>query len=372
MGTSTISSPAGSPQAAAAVDGFRPAWWCRNGHLQTVWGPLFRRSRLALRRERVATPDGDFVDLDWLDGPPSAPLLLVLHGLEGSARSHYAVGLAAEARARRWRAVVLNFRGCSGEPNRLPRLYHSGDTGDLDHVVRRLAARDPGLRIGVVGVSLGGNVLLKWLAELGAEAPAPVEAAVGISVPFDLAACARTLDRGVARLVYAANFLHTMRRKVREKARTFPGFVDVAAAARARTFTAYDRVVTAPLHGFRDEVDYWTRASSGPHLARIRRPTLLLSALDDPLVPAASLPDPAALPAGVVAEFQPRGGHAGFIDGGWPWQARSWAERRAVAFLESVGLGAELRAPPRSPPPGVPALAPRRQLLHRLSSLLSR
>jgi uncharacterized protein len=336
MATSAISSPPARPVAPAVGGGFRPAWWCRNRHLQTVWGPLFRQASLPLRRERVTTPDGDFVDLDWLDGPATAPLLLVLHGLEGSARSHYVVGLVAEARAHDWRAAVLNFRGCSGEPNRLPRFYHSGDTADLDHVVRVLAHREPALRIGAVGVSLGGNVLLKWLGELGASAPPAMAAAVGISVPFDLAACARVLDRGMARLVYGANFLSTMRRKVREKAVTYPGFVDVAAASRARTFAAYDRVVTAPLHGFRDEVDYWTRGSSGPHLAAIRRPTLLLSALDDPLVPATSLPAPAALPSCVTAQFVERGGHAGFIDGGWPWQAGSWAERRAVDFLHSI------------------------------------
>ncbi len=344
MATSGIPSPAGfpspaaRPDAAATADGFRPPWWCPTGHLQTLWGPLFRGGRLPLARERVTTGDGDFVDLDWLDGPPAAPLLLVLHGLEGSAGSHYVTGLLGEGRARDWRGVAVNFRGCSGEPNRLPRFYHSGDTDDLDHVVRLLVAREPGVRLGAVGVSLGGNVLLKWLGERGAEAPRQVVAAVGISVPFDVAACARVLDRGLPKLVYTSNFLRTMRRKVRAKARVYPGFVDVGAARRARTFAAYDRAVTAPLHGFRDELDYWTRASSGPYLARIRRPTLLLSALDDPLVPAASLPDPAALPAGVRAEFSARGGHAGFIEGPVPWRVRSWAERRAVDFLASVLL----------------------------------
>jgi len=321
---------------APTVDCFQPAWWCPGGHLQTIWGSLFRRRRLPLRRERLDTPDGDFVDLDWLEGPATAPLLLVLHGLEGSVRSHYVTGLLAEARGRGWRGVALSFRGCSGEPNRQPRFYHSGETGDLDHVVGRVVAREPAARIGAVGVSLGGNVLLKWLGERGAGAPPQVAAAVGISVPFDLAASARILDRGLRRVVYTANFLRTMRQKVREKARAFPGFVDVAAAGRARTFAAYDRVVTAPLHGFRDERDYWTRASSGPYLARIRRPTLLISALDDPIVPHDALPDPAALPPGVRAEFLTRGGHAAFLEAGWPWRARSWAERRALDFLGSV------------------------------------
>jgi predicted alpha/beta-fold hydrolase len=283
----------------------------------------------------VATDDGDFVDLDWCDGPPGAPLLLVLHGLEGSARSHYVVGLAEAARARGWRAVAFNFRSCSGELNRLPRFYHSGDTGDLDAVVARLVAREPGVGLGAVGVSLGGNVLLKWLGERGAGAPAEVRGAVGISVPFDLVACARALDRGVPRLIYTANFMRTLRRKVQDKAAVYPGLVDLAGTRRARTFAAYDRLVTAPLHGFADEVDYWTRSSCGPYLARVARPTLLISALDDPLVPAATLPDPATLPAGMRTEFTRHGGHAGFIDGR-RGATGSWAERRAIAFLAEL------------------------------------
>jgi uncharacterized protein len=315
---------------------YRPPWWCANGHLQTVWGPLLRRGPRPLRRERVETPDGDFVDLDWLDGPARAPLLLVLHGLEGSARSHYVAGLLQETSARGWRGVVLNFRSCSGDLNRLPRFYHSGDTGDLHYLVTTLAKREPDLRLGAVGISIGGNVLLKWLGEREVEAPKQFAGAVAISVPFDLRASAHILDRGFARAVYTANFLKTMKRKARDKAARYPGFVDLAAVRRARTFAQYDRVVTAPLHGFEDEIDYWTRASSGPYLTRIRRPALLINALDDPLVPAASLPDPRTLPACVQTEFSPQGGHVGFLEGRWPWQVRSWAERRAVQFLASV------------------------------------
>jgi predicted alpha/beta-fold hydrolase len=279
----------------------------------------------------VATPDGDFLDLDWLDGPPGSPLVLALHGLEGSARSPYVVGLLRLARARGWRGVAMNFRSCSGELNRQPRFYHSGDTEDLASVVDRLVSREPGLRLGAVGTSLGGNVLLKWLGERGGGVPQALRAAVGISVPFDLMRCARRLDRGVHRALYAAHFLYSMRRKVRDKARRHPGFVDVAAVWRARTFAEYDRAVTAPLHGFADEMDYWRRASSGPYLEGIRRPTLLISALDDPIVPAAALPDPARLPPCVRAEFVRGGGHAAFLDR--PWTVTSWAERRALEFL---------------------------------------
>lgn len=312
---------------------FRPAWWCRNAHLQTIWGTLFRWDGLPLRRDRLETRDGDFVDLDWADGPPGAPILLVLHGLEGSARSYYVAGLLGLAAGRGWRGVALNFRSCGGELNRLPRLYHSGETGDLDEVVRRLVEREPEARLGAVGVSLGGNVLVKWLGEQGEAVPRQLAGAVGISVPFDLAACARVLDRGLRRAVYTANFMRTMRRKALAKARAHPGFVDVAAVRRARTFAEYDDAVTAPLHGFADARDYWRRASSGPYLRRLRRPTLLINALDDPIVPPEALPDPATLPAHVHAEFPPRGGHAGFVEGAWPWRAGFWAERRAIEFL---------------------------------------
>ena len=305
--------------------------------MQTIWGPLFRRHRIRWRRERVATSDGDFVDLDWVDSARAgAPLLLVLHGLEGSSRSHYVVGLTRQALAQGWRAVTLNFRSCSGELNRLRSFYHSGHTADLDEVVGMLVAREPGLRIGAVGVSLGGNVLLKWLGEREADVPGAVAGAVAISVPFDLAHCAEALDRGFCRLVYTHNFLGTMRDKVRLKAKRDPGLseiVDVPLALRARTFAEYDRAVTAPLNGFKNERDYWTRASSAPYLGRIRRPTLLVNALDDPIVPAGALPDPADLPAAVRAEFVRRGGHAAFLEGRWPWRVESWAERRAVEFL---------------------------------------
>ena len=268
--------------------------------------------------------------------------MLVLHGLEGSSSSHYVVGLTRQALTRGWRAVTLNFRSCSGELNRLRSFYHSGHTADLDEVVRLIVGREPTVRIGAVGVSLGGNVLLKWLGEWGAAVPSAVVGAVAISVPFDLAHCAEALDRGFCRLVYASNFLGTMRDKIRLKAARDPGLgeiVDVPLALRARTFTEYDRAVTAPLNGFADERDYWTRASSTPYLGRIRRPTLLVSALDDPIVPPSALPDPAELPPWVRAEFLRRGGHAAFLEGRWPWRVESWAERRAVEFLSGLVAG---------------------------------
>ncbi|HEU4371550.1 MAG TPA: hydrolase [Methylomirabilota bacterium] len=314
---------------------YRAPWWCRNRHLQTVWAVVRRRRLTGVTRERIDTPDGDFVDVDWLPGPATAPLLLVLHGLEGGATSHYVSGLFGLAAGRGWRAGVLYFRSCSGELNRLPRFYHSGDTADLDHVVRVVTEREPALRLAAVGISIGGNALLKWLGERREAAPKAVAAAATISVPFDLEACARMMDQGLQKILYTASFMRSFHRKTRAKARAFPGFVDVPAALRARTFAAYDRAVTAPLHGFADEVDYWRQASSGPYLAHIRRPTLLLNALDDPFIPPSSLPDPRRLPPEVRAEVVPHGGHVGFVEGR-PWRSASWAERRVVEFLATI------------------------------------
>jgi predicted alpha/beta-fold hydrolase len=318
---------------APADEHYRPPFWYRGRHLQTLWGPLLRRGRRPLlRRERLSTPDGDFVDLDWLAGAPDrGPVVLVLHGLEGSARSHYARGLLRGAGALGWRAVVMHFRSCGGEVNRLPRLYHSGETSDLGWVVGELVRRGAP-RIGLVGISLGGNVALKWLGEEGEAVPPEIAAAVAISTPFDLAACARVLDRGFNRAVYTGSFLRTMKAKLRAKAHLYDGALDLAAALRSRTFAEYDRFFTAPINGFADERDYWARASSGPFLERIRRPTLLVNARNDPFMPGECLPTEAVerspwLEAAFVAE----GGHAGFLDG--LLGRSSWAERRALAFL---------------------------------------
>ncbi len=309
---------------------YRPPWWFRGRHLQTLWGPLLRRRRgLRVDRERWETPDGDFVDLDWLPGG-SGPLVVVLHGLEGSSDSHYALGLLREVAAIGGRGVVLNFRSCSGELNRLPHFYHSGDTRDLDWLLRRLIAHEAEARLGLIGVSLGGNVALKWLGELGDAAPDQVRAAAAISTPFDLAASAAVLDRGLPRLLYTVQFLRTMKAKVRAKAPILERMVDVPSALRSRTFAEYDRRVTAPINGFADEHDYWTRSSSGAFLSRIRRPCLLINAENDPFVPTVTLPRGAVEHSPwLEAHFVPSGGHAGFLER----RGRSWAEREAVAFL---------------------------------------
>jgi uncharacterized protein len=320
--------------------GYRPPWWYRGRHLQTLWGPTLRRFRRPpLRRERLNTPDGDFLDLDWLaNSRAGAPLVLILHGLEGSSRSHYVSGLLRETAVLGLRGVVLNFRSCSGELNRAPRFYHSGETSDLNWIVARLLDREPALRLGLIGVSLGGNVALKWLGERGADAPTPLVGAVAISTPFDLAACARVLDRGFARSLYTAEFLRTLRAKVEAKAHLFDGRLDVQAALRARSFAEYDHAVTAPLYGFADERDYWTRSSSGRYLAGIRRPCLLINAVNDPFVPPSSLPAEAVAHSPWLEALFPReGGHAGFLEG--PLGRRSWSERHALAFLHRLLFG---------------------------------
>jgi uncharacterized protein len=313
---------------------YRPSWWYRGRHLQTLWGPLLRRGRSpALRRERVETPDGDFVDLDWLVGRDrGAPLVVILHGLEGSFRSHYVSGLLRELAEVGWRGLVVNFRSCGGEVNRSRRMYHSGDTEDLEFIISRLTAREPNLRLGLVGVSLGGNVALKWLAERGEGAPAQVAGAVAISTPFNLAACAAALDRGLNRTLYTVNFLSTMKTKLDKKAKIYEGVLDLPAARKAKTFAEYDRLVTAPLGGFANERDYWARSSSGPLLTQIRRPTLMINALNDPFIPAVTLPRAAiAKSRWLEAAFVAEGGHAGFLEGASG--KRSWAEARAIAFL---------------------------------------
>jgi len=319
---------------------YRPPWWYRGRHLQTLWGPLLRRGREpVLRRERVEMADGDFLDLDWLAGRDrGVPLVVILHGLEGSSRSHYASGLLRELEHVGWRGVVVNFRSCSGEVNRSRRMYHSGDTEDIDFVLRRLIAREPKIRLGLVGVSLGGNVALKWLAERGEEGPAQVAGAVAISTPFNLAACAAALDRGLNRAMYTANFLLTMKAKLEKKADLYEGLIDLSAARKAKTFAEYDRHVTAPLGGFASERDYWARSSSGPLLPQIRRPTLLINALNDPFIPASSLPGAViAKSRWLEANFVPEGGHAGFLAGAKG--DRSWAEARAVEFLRRHLVG---------------------------------
>lgn len=322
---------------------YRPAWWIPGAHLRTLWGKFIRRRPvLPTRTERWSTADDDFLDLHRLDAPPgapdNAPRLLILHGLEGTIHSHYVGGLMQEAHAHGWAADLLIFRSCGAEPNRALRFYHSGETSDLDAVVRRLIAHDPARPLVLAGVSLGGNVLLKWLGEQGENTPTPIRGAAVISVPFDLARGARRLDRGFSR-VYQAHFLRTLRHKALGKSARYPNAIDADVVRRARTLYEFDDLVTAPVHGFRDADDYYTQSSSLAWLARVRTPTLLLSARDDPFLPSEVLDEVRAIARtnpSLHIEFVERGGHVGFTAGTVPWRPFYYAEYRAVDFLAEL------------------------------------
>jgi predicted alpha/beta-fold hydrolase len=291
--------------------------------------------------ERWPTPDGDELEIRRLDASTrssrSAPRLLVLHGLEGTIRSHYVRGLLDQARHRGWAADVLIFRGCNGLLPRARRFYHSGETTDIDLVVRRLAREHPTQPIVVVGVSLGGNVLLKWLGERGHDLPAEVRAAAAVSVPYDLERGSRQIERGFSR-IYTAHFLRTLRRKALAKLAEEPQLFAEGPLRAARTLTDFDDAVTAPVHGFASARDYYTRSSARHFLSGIRRPTLLLSAYDDPFLPREVLDDVALLAATnscLTVEFHLHGGHVGFVAGQVPWRPVYYAEERVIGYLES-------------------------------------
>jgi uncharacterized protein len=309
---------------------FRAPWWLRFPHLQTVFAPLFRRGpAVALRRQRLELDDGDFLDLDW--GPGNrGPLVLLLHGLEGSSHSPYARGMLGALHARGWRGVVMHFRGCSGEPNRLARSYHSGDTADLSRVLDHIHANADASALAIVGYSLGGNVLLKWLGERGAGAG--VDAAAAVSVPFVLSLAADRLAHGVSR-VYQRRLIGELQSKLDRKFAHRDCPIDLRGARASRTFWDFDDRVTAPLHGFEDVHDYYTRSSSRQYVPRIRVPTLILHARDDPFMTPDVLPSRDELPAAVKLEVSARGGHVGFVHGSRPWRPRYWLEERIPAFL---------------------------------------
>ena len=331
-------------------------------------GRLLRPAReVAYRRERWETDDGDFLDLDFVDPAPggagSRPLVVLLHGLEGGSESGYVLETARRLREAGLDAVALNFRSRGGEPNRRRRFYHSGETGDLALVLSRLRERRPAAPLGAVGFSLGGNVLLKYLGERGEAAGEVLDAAVAVSVPFRLAASARRMERGLGPL-YAAFFLRSLRRSIREKVRRRGHDFDLGRLRRVRSLREFDDAFTAPVHGFRDARDYYRRSSSARFLPDVRVPTLLLQSRDDPFLPEAGLPEaamrdnPFLLPALVTG-----GGHVGFVEGRVPWEPRFWAEREAARFVAAaLGAGRRVREAPGAIPdaPDAPARDPGR------------
>jgi uncharacterized protein len=297
------------------------------GHLQTIAAVLRPQPRVAFRRSRWEAPDGDFIDVDIADAPGAERLMVVFHGLEGCSDSHYARLLARALPAAGWRVAVAHWRGCSGEPNRRPRAYHSGDTAEVDWMLRRFREQ-AGREVDVIGVSLGGNALLKWLGERGDAAAAIVRRAAAISAPLDLAAAGRALDRGLNRLLYTRMFLSTLKPKSLAQLARFPRLFDAARLRRARTFREFDDLYTAPLHGFRGVDHYWTSSSSGPWLERVRVPTLVLNARNDPFLPEQALLAASRNAAScVLLEFPRTGGHVGFRSG--------WLARRLIEFFRA-------------------------------------
>jgi len=318
----------------AASQNFRPAWWLPGGHAQTIWGALFRRpGRVVLRTERFRVRDGARITLRQLDGDASAPRALLLHGLEGDEHSHYVQGMLARLSQMRWNATVLVARTCDGRMPRGRRMYHSGMTEDLDDVTRGLAAREPGRPLHLIGWSMGGNIAGKWLGECGDSAP--IARAALVCAPYWLRASGVQLDR-VLFGIYAKRFLRTLLPKAHRKARELDGFLDMDRLRECRTIVEFDDAVTAPLHGFDGVWDYYDRASSRPHLSRIRVPTLMLSAADDPIVPGGTFPrDVAEKSPWLHPVLVPHGGHIGFVSGNAPWSAHYWAEEQIVRFLKA-------------------------------------
>ena len=337
--------------------------WLPGGHAQTIYAALAASlPRICYRRERWNTPDGDFIDLDWVvkpealapwftlknSNPPihhaprdeasvsgrheadSTPLVILFHGLEGSSRSHYARALMQSVCLRGWRGAIAHFRGCSGEINRLARAYHSGDSAEIDWILRRLHREHAG-PLFAVGVSLGGNALLKWLGEQRGAAGVVVNAAAAVSAPVDLMASGNALDRGFNR-VYVRHFLATMKRKARAKLERFPGLFDGKHVVAAHSLREFDDLVTAPLHGFRNTDDYWTRASSKPLLGHIVVPTLMINARNDPFLPQHALPQPHEVSPYVTLDLPAGGGHVGFVSGAFPGNL-DWLPQRVLGFF---------------------------------------
>ncbi len=325
--------------------------WLRGGHAQTIYPYLLARPLITYRRERWELHDGDFIDIDWLDNPADAPLVILFHGLEGDSCSHYILSMMAMLRDLGWRGGVVHFRGCSGSPNRLPRAYHAGDSTEIDWILRRISEQNKlpgsGAPLYVVGVSLGGNAFLKWLGEQGKQARQLIDGAAAVSVPLDLAAAGSALASGF-NLLYTHHFLDTLKRKALEKLDRFPDLFDAAAVAACTTLYQFDNLVTAPLHGFRNAEDYWHQSSSKPWLKHVQVPTLVINAFNDPFMPASALPESNEVSSAVTLEFPEEGGHAGFLNSPFPGRL-IWLPERIISFFGEQGAKV-LRNPQMSLP----------------------
>ncbi len=321
---------------------YKPAWWIPGAHAQTLWGKVIRRQKpVPTHAERWETPDDDFLEVHRLsapqDAPSDTPHVLLLHGLEGTERSHYAQGLLGEMKRRGWSADLMIWRSCGTEPNRARRFYHSGETDDLAFALNRIALERPDSPLAVTGVSLGGNVLLKYLGEQREAARALVVAAATVSVPFDLGRGSDYINRGFSK-IYQKYFLETLKRKAIEKQSRYPDLPNPAAINAIASLRGFDDTVTAPVHGFNDAIDYYTRSSSIRYLQDIAVNTLLLNAVDDPFLPPDVLMDVSRIAKRnphLTLDFPRRGGHAGFVGGSNPFRPLYYLERRVGNFLAS-------------------------------------
>jgi len=311
---------------------FKPAWWLPGPHLQTLWPTLCRKNirNLELERERLELPDGDFVDLDWVG--KSGPIVIILHGLEGSVHSPYAQGMLHAIVGQGWRGLFIHFRGCSGEPNRLPRSYHSGETQDLAWVVQAILKREPQIPIAAVGFSLGGNVLLKWLGETGSNNP--LAAAVGVSVPFELTKASKHIQRGFSKL-YQWHLLRCIRRRLKEKFAYQTLVLPYKSLQNVKTLWELDDIFTAPVHGFSSVDEYYSLSSSRQYLGKICVPTLLVQSKDDPFYSQDLLPNSHELSKQIQLELTTSGGHVGFISGNIPGRSEYWLEKRVPEFFKA-------------------------------------
>ncbi|PXW89922.1 hypothetical protein C8R34_10379 [Nitrosomonas sp. Nm84] len=310
--------------------------WLPGGNAQTLY-PYFNKPAqlFTYRRERWELDDGDFIDVDWVDGSTDAPLVIFFHGLEGGSSSHYILSIINDLRNYNWRSAVIHFRGCSGIPNRLSRAYHAGDSVEIDWMLQRLINQTQAVSatqpIYVIGVSLGGNALLKWLGEKGEHAKEIVDGVATVSVPLDLAAAGSALDTGFNQ-VYTRHFLDTLKDKAFDKLAQFPGLFDAKALKKCSSIYDFDNLVTAPLHGFKNTDEYWRLSSSKQWLGHIKVPTLVINARNDPFMSASALPSRHEVSSAVTLEFPPEGGHAGFMQGPFPGKL-SWLPKKILSFF---------------------------------------
>lgn len=316
---------------------FRAAWWLRNRHAQSCWGPLVRRQvPIDYERQSWDTPDGDRLTVCLHRGEIDKPWVLLLHGLEGTINSFYITAFNHAFHALGWNVATMLFRSCDGEINRSRRIYHMGETSDLDWVVGQLPERLGVERLHIAGVSLGANVLCKWLGERGDDVPGLVQSAAAISPPFRPDFSIDYFEKSFFGL-YTRKFLRTLIPKALEKERQFPGAIDTDAVRRCTTFRIYDTEVTARLHGFDDAMDYWLKVGCAQFLPAIRIPTMLLTSADDPFNPESTIPrEFADASPWLLPQWTDRGGHVGFVSGKWPWAPDYWLEKHLVRFFEAI------------------------------------